>query len=105
MTPDTFVEEVIKDFDSRYSYLYQGTVYDNGGGDFSPVHESMKHWLRTTLQEALEQGRLEYIKSVLLDFHKARLDGAPGYDFFFKLSADLDALTKPNVESTPSQPD
>lgn len=40
-----------------------------------------------------EEAVKSYIKGVILDFHKSRLNGAPGYDFFFKLSTDLDALT------------
>lgn len=98
MTPDTFVEEVISTLKDEWSRSWSWDL----AGDYANGFEAD---LRKALKEALEQGRREYIKSVLLDFHKARLDGAPGYDFFFKLSADLDALTKPNVESTPSQPD
>ena len=44
-------EEVISDFESRYSYLYQGTVYENGGGNFAPVHESVKNYIRTLLAQ------------------------------------------------------
>lgn len=36
-----------------------------------------------------------YIKNVLLDFHKSRMEGN-GYDFFFKLSTDLATLQPTN---------
>lgn len=53
-TPE--VEEIVEEFESRYSYLYQGTVYENEH-NFSPVHESVKHWLRTTLEEVVREER------------------------------------------------
>ena len=44
------------------------------------------------LEAKIKQERREYIKEVLLDFEKARMNGAPGYDFYFKLRTDLDKL-------------
>lgn len=60
------VEELLQDFESRYSYLYQGTVYENGGGNFSPVHESVKHWLRTTLHQELQKVRHDWLREEIV---------------------------------------
>lgn len=57
------VDEILQDFESRYSYLYQGTVYENGGSNFSAVHESVKHWLRTTLHQQLQKARQDWLRS------------------------------------------
>jgi hypothetical protein len=64
------IEEILQDFESRYSYLYQGTVYENGGGNFSPVHESVKHWLRTTLHQELQKVREEERDKILRNILK-----------------------------------
>lgn len=62
---DPALEKVIEEFESQYAYLYKGTVYDNGGGNFSPVHESFKHWLRTALtQYAAEKVKEERKRGV-----------------------------------------
>lgn len=61
------------------------------------------NYLRTALlsheEKVMERVKREYIKEVLLDFHKSRLENK-GYDFFFKLSTDLDALTLPITDET-----
>ena len=66
-TPE--VEEIVEEFESRYSYLYQGTVYENEH-NFSPVHESVKHWLRTTLEEVRREERdltIQHLSSIIDD--------------------------------------
>lgn len=68
------MEEILQDFESRYSYLYQGTVYENGGGNFSPVHESVKHWLRTTLHHQLQKARADWLRSEIEKLEGMQID-------------------------------
>ncbi len=57
--------------------------------------EDIKSFIEQTLHQEREKAVREYIKNVLLDFHKSRMDGN-GYDFFFKLNTDLDSLHPTN---------
>ena len=63
----------------------------------------MKHILYSTNQKDMEQeiiqkikeeGKMELLKEILLDFARARLEG-DGYDFYFVLNTKLDELRTP----------
>jgi hypothetical protein len=63
-------------------------------------HITIKHKIndrkQSVIDELVRQNKeilSKYIKSVLLDFHRSSLEGK-GYDFFFRLSTDLDKLNK-----------
>jgi hypothetical protein len=53
--------------------------------------EELEHFFRQSLHRIAKITIREYLKETLLDYEKNRLDGK-GYDFFFKLSTDLDKL-------------
>ncbi len=87
------VERLVEEFESRYNYLYQGSVYENGGGTFSPVHESLKHWLRTALttirNETLEEQQEQNEKALKRSWDKSIEDGT-----VWDLGSALQALKK-----------
>jgi len=96
--PQGWGEEIVKwKFKLLTAWRTENHEAMSGGGEgiaekwSRQVEKEFEEWLSTAYALGREEERADYIKGVLLDFHKNTMEGK-GYDFFFKLSTDLEDL-------------
>ena len=122
MTPSTQdqkeAEKTKKTIFDKVSELHKGTEttfkeIEDEYGQFSVLTAYIKQeaeWFLSLLAKARQEseeagkreGRVEYIKEKLMQFHKIRLEGGK-MDFYFVLSDDLESLIKPALDDIRKQ--